>query len=318
MGLAGQRVPEPKTRTGDSIRPWLVGKCEPGELRDGRRCAVAPLSQPPHVEVRHRLGEPGVVDCSQGIPTAGRSTTGRDSLQSPDKEGPICAGTQRDLFPSTTVYLIARVVDPHAKHYDPHQHAYVVGPVVSTVFYQLAGIRRAPDGAVAGGSGAVGGAGGSGAAGAFGSPHALLLGVSVGGDYPVAKMHDAYSPGFESRVDLEWPFTQHFRAGVELGYHAFAPTPAAPPGNLGVTDAALAVKVLGGSGLWRPFASAGVGLYRALGSTHGGYQAGVGLEVPVTARAALETGVTAHAVNGTGAGDLRFLDAWLGFELRVP
>jgi len=47
------------------------------------------------------------------------------------------------LFPSTTVYLTANVVEPAAKHWDPRKKKYVVGPVVSILFYQIAG--RHPD-----------------------------------------------------------------------------------------------------------------------------------------------------------------------------
>jgi hypothetical protein len=44
-----------------------------------------------------------------------------------------------DLFPATTVYVVATVVDPHALHWDPAQGRLVVGPVESRIFYQFAG-----------------------------------------------------------------------------------------------------------------------------------------------------------------------------------
>ncbi len=138
--LANDRLP---------IRPWSETKCEPASLRDGATCVIAKLSDPHHVEVVHLLGEKGVVDCRQGIP---RQVTGRqigDSAVPLDFEGPICAGAQRDLFPSTTVYVIATFVDPSVKHFDPAKKTYVVGPVTSRVFYQFAGIRDVPAAAAA-------------------------------------------------------------------------------------------------------------------------------------------------------------------------
>jgi hypothetical protein len=65
----------------------------------------------------------------------------RDSPRAPDVDGPICAGSGRDPFPATTVYLTATFVDPQAKHWDPRAKAYVTGPVTSKLFYQFAGVR---------------------------------------------------------------------------------------------------------------------------------------------------------------------------------
>jgi hypothetical protein len=135
----------PMTRSGLPIRPWSVSRCRPAALRAGARCAVAKLSDPHHVEVIHRLGDKGVYDCSQGVPRIERpprDTTKRgDSPYAPDFEGPICAGVLRDLFPATTVYLVATFVDPSVRHYDAKRKTYVVGPDTSKVFYQFAGVR---------------------------------------------------------------------------------------------------------------------------------------------------------------------------------
>ncbi len=132
----------PLTRSGIPIRPWSVNKCSGAELRKGARCVVAKLSDPHHVEVIHKVGDKGVYDCSKGVPRIKEpQTRSGDSPRSPDFEGPICAGVQRDLFPSTTVYVIATFVDPMAKHYDPKKKDYVVGPITSKVYFQFAGVR---------------------------------------------------------------------------------------------------------------------------------------------------------------------------------
>lgn len=52
-------------------------------------------------------------------------------------------GYSLDLFPSTTIYVTATIVDPAAKHWDPAQNTFVTGPVESRLFYQIAG--RHPD-----------------------------------------------------------------------------------------------------------------------------------------------------------------------------
>jgi len=53
------------------------------------------------------------------------------------------AGVNIDLFPATTLYLTATVIDPNAKHWDPAAKTFVTGPVESHLFYQIAG--RHPD-----------------------------------------------------------------------------------------------------------------------------------------------------------------------------
>jgi hypothetical protein len=124
------------------IRPWSVRKCAPAVLREQITCTVASLKDPPHVRVTHRLGEPNVFDCSHGTPRPGRRNGPSDNRQINGFDGPICAGSFHDPFPSTTVYVIATFVDPAAKHWVPAKKAYVVGPVPSKVFYQFAGTRE--------------------------------------------------------------------------------------------------------------------------------------------------------------------------------
>jgi hypothetical protein len=133
------------------IRPWSETKCENVQTREGAQsrmaqCVVAKLSDVPHVQVVHRIGERGVIDCGRGkVPIrAPRETNLGDRPKPLDYEGPVCAGSQHDLFPSTTVYVIATFEEPNVKHYDAAQKAYVVGPLTSKVFYQFAGIKDVP------------------------------------------------------------------------------------------------------------------------------------------------------------------------------
>jgi hypothetical protein len=52
-------------------------------------------------------------------------------------------GINVDLFPATTAFLSATVIDPSAKHWDAEKKAYVEGPVTTHAFLQITG--RHPD-----------------------------------------------------------------------------------------------------------------------------------------------------------------------------
>src|SRR5262249_35032427 len=66
-----------------------------------------------------------------------------DSSKATDVNNCPEKGYSIDLFPSTTIYVTATIVDPAAKHWDPAQNTFVTGPVESRLFYQIAG--RHPD-----------------------------------------------------------------------------------------------------------------------------------------------------------------------------
>ncbi|MEP6920720.1 MAG: hypothetical protein ABI967_06315 [bacterium] len=52
-------------------------------------------------------------------------------------------GVNVDLFPSTTLLVTATLIDPQMKHWDRRAKKYIVGPVATQIFYQIAG--RHPD-----------------------------------------------------------------------------------------------------------------------------------------------------------------------------
>jgi len=143
----------PFTRNGRAIRPWASTKCASGPLRKGINCAIAGLDQKPHVEVTYPIGQLGVYACRQGIPIQAPDNKvpargARDSAlggDADDLRGPICAGTQRDPFPAAVVYVVATFMDPNARHFDQRKKKYVVGPVISKVYYQFAGVRHLPE-----------------------------------------------------------------------------------------------------------------------------------------------------------------------------
>jgi hypothetical protein len=65
-----------------------------------------------------------------------------DRLSGPDTTS-CKPGINVDLFPATTTYLTATVIDPSAKHWDIKAKKYITGPVTSHAFLQFVG--RHPD-----------------------------------------------------------------------------------------------------------------------------------------------------------------------------
>jgi hypothetical protein len=49
-----------------------------------------------------------------------------------------------DLFPATTMYITATIVDPKGQRWDPKTKRLFQGPIESRLYYQIAGRRRPP------------------------------------------------------------------------------------------------------------------------------------------------------------------------------
>lgn len=130
---------------GEPLRSWTGEPIEPWPLRD----SVPPLAGSRPIP---RMGS--APDSSLLVPIA-RLAGGRNLFQnvvtsncsapadrsSGDELNECVNGIFVDLFPATTVYMIATIVEPQAQHWDPAQGQMVVGPVQSRIFYQFAGLR---------------------------------------------------------------------------------------------------------------------------------------------------------------------------------
>jgi hypothetical protein len=127
-----------KSWQGLPIVPWATREVRPAGAAGDRRGAVtindvykvalAKLSQ-----ARHIFIDVKPEDCKR---------------QAAQKDGNIddvfCRpGISLDLFPATSLLVTATVIDPQAKHWDPAQGKFVIGPLESKLFYQVAG--RHPD-----------------------------------------------------------------------------------------------------------------------------------------------------------------------------
>src|SRR5207245_814531 len=99
----------PLTRDKREIRPWASTTCAPAALRGGASSVIAKRDQSPHVQVVHRLGDPGVYDCGRGIaPMPGR---GNDSLPKPARgKGQVRRGMGSRCLTAALVAIVAVVV----------------------------------------------------------------------------------------------------------------------------------------------------------------------------------------------------------------
>jgi hypothetical protein len=144
-----------------------------------------------------------------------------------------------------------------------------------------------------------------------------LIGVSTGGNWPLGSMKRAYDPGFYFALQYERVVHPRARLALQAGYHQFDEEHEGFA-NLGITNVSILGRVFGGAGTAsRPFVIFGPGAYRVGSSWHGGLQAGIGLEVPITSAVALTTGATLHHVSGSRPRP-QWIDGYLGFLFRFP
>ena len=110
-------------------------RCQPRrtfELGNSRKFHLGKLTDDRFVDIIHDGS-----DCDPG----------KVSVAAADMEGGslryCVSGNSLSLFPATSVYVTATIVDPDARYFDRTTGSYVNGPLESKVFYQFVGI--APD-----------------------------------------------------------------------------------------------------------------------------------------------------------------------------
>ena len=139
---------DPKTRYGLTIRPWKsqspLCQYKPQATTDGDGCPVRLTEEQQTITLARLAQGRNVAQVYDGkCPSLSQGGTSGDSSKPPDVNRCPNAGVSLDLFPATVLYVTATVVDPNAKHWDPVQKQFVVGPLESHLFYQIAG--RHPD-----------------------------------------------------------------------------------------------------------------------------------------------------------------------------
>jgi len=131
------------------VRPWRTERplpCGGGANRDG--CSAKLGASPTSIIVSNLAQGRHIAErfdgaCLKTSTSIGPVSAPRDSVNAPDVNECPNAGFSLDLFPATMLYITATVVDPAAQHWDVTTKKMITGPVVSRVFYQLAG--RHPD-----------------------------------------------------------------------------------------------------------------------------------------------------------------------------
>ena len=107
------------------------GNCSPRsnfKLEDSKTFRLAKLSDERSVDITYDS-----TDCKRGVVQSLNDMEGGEMN--------YCAhGNALSLFPSTTVYISATVIDPNARFFDPEVGNFVEGPLETRVFYQFAGI----------------------------------------------------------------------------------------------------------------------------------------------------------------------------------
>ena len=138
----------PQTRHGEPIPAWRSSRplCEGKDRAAAAATAGCPVrltEEAQSVTVAKLARGRNVVQVHDGkcVEAVGKGSA--DSNRNPDVNLCPTAGVNIDLFPSTTLYLTATVIDPNAKHWDPVQKIFVTGPLESHLFYQIGG--RHPD-----------------------------------------------------------------------------------------------------------------------------------------------------------------------------
>lgn len=107
------------------------GSCNPRanfKLKDRKEFHLAKLSDERFVDIIYDS-----TGCKPGIVPDPKDMEGGEVVYCPH-------GTSLSLFPSTTIYVTATVIDPDARYYDPEIGDFVNGPLESKVFYQFVGI----------------------------------------------------------------------------------------------------------------------------------------------------------------------------------
>ncbi len=99
------------------------------EVADRVNLRLARLTDPRHVDITYDS-----TGCTRGHrPPGGSGDVSVGEIE-------YCPhGTALSLFPATAIYVMATVVDPHARYFDTEAGAFVTGPLESHVFYQFAG-----------------------------------------------------------------------------------------------------------------------------------------------------------------------------------
>ncbi|HEV2755920.1 MAG TPA: hypothetical protein VG318_09120 [Actinomycetota bacterium] len=131
---------------GGRIRPWSVERpFEPRKADCGRDPSANDPRDPCEKVVKDSIRLP-VAKLADGRHIFEENVRGdceapNDNASGVEVNECVSPGFDVDLFPATTFLVTATVIDPHARHWSPARKRFVVGPLRSKLFYQVAGIH---------------------------------------------------------------------------------------------------------------------------------------------------------------------------------
>jgi hypothetical protein len=281
----------------------IITRINQDEVGETYTIPIAAMTDRRHLDVTLQP-DPDV--CGDNGNTLPLRQTGRfleDSLQGED----YCEeGLYLSLYPATSVYVKATVVDPNARYFDPVQGRMVTGPLRTRLYAQFAGTipdfnkngiddyREIREGSVLDENRngipdeVERGLGGGGAPGGDWSVYGLL-----GATLPDTTGLDS---GFSGVAGVDRHYAGAWSAGVRLGYHGFdASAPADDPSAVELSAHLERGMSIGPR--TRIFAGGGPGAYSLNpGDTEFGGHVGVGATFALRPRADLEVRAEYHEV----------------------
>ena len=124
---------------GTPVKPQAIcdpKRCKPRkdfDLKNSKGFFLGKVSDDRFVDIRHHD-----TDCEPGVVYSGASPGG--DMEGGSMRYCLDKGYSLSMFPSTSVYVTATIVDPNARHFDKNSGTYVNGPLESKVFYQFVGM----------------------------------------------------------------------------------------------------------------------------------------------------------------------------------
>lgn len=114
----------------------IADRVERVEIDETYTLPIAHLTDRRHLDITI----PRSAVCDENNRTIPQPAGGPSDHPGPAEEQYCSAGDYISLFPATSVYVTAKVVDPAARYFDPTAGSFVVGRLESTLFVQFAGV----------------------------------------------------------------------------------------------------------------------------------------------------------------------------------
>jgi hypothetical protein len=295
----------------------VTDRLERGEVGETYTLPIAHLTDRRHLDVTI---QPTAL-CDENNRTIATLDAGPSDRPGPGEEDYCAAGDYISLFPATFVYVIATVIEPNARRFDPVAGTFVDGPLETTLYAQFAGVipdfdgsgvddyLEIRDGTVPdeNGNGIPDGAEGTGPGGAAGR-------WSVHGSLGVTLPEPSGLDGdLSASLGVDRHLTADRSIGVRLGHHGFESS--ASSDDLEAVELSLRAELSHFvTPAFRLFVGGGIGAYFFdPGDTEAGAHGGAGAGRLLTSRIDIEVRADYHEIID---GDTDFATVQAGIRVR--